>query len=66
MDEDNGEQVSADEIASELKMSLGRTKYLLDVLCDAAYIAASRAVGRPPLYYVERKGREVLVRRGLL
>ena len=58
-------QLEVAHVAGVLKISEQRAQFYLDRLDEKKYLHALYALGRPPRYIIDHKGREFLVRKGL-
>ena len=59
-------QLAAEDVSRLLNVPVQKARYYVDQLTEWNYIGASRAIGRPALYYLSRDGRALLVERGVL
>ena len=65
--EDRGmDDIDPQTISRQLNISLSRIRYHLGVLDEKEYIAYSMVIGQEASYYLTNKGREFLIRRGLI
>lgn len=65
-EESGNEEKTDSEISRSLEMSILVTRYHLESLEDENYIYVSYAINQPPLYSIDQKGRDFLIKNRLL
>ena len=59
-------ELDSEDLARTLQLHVQKVKYYLDTLRKEKYIGDSLAIGRPATYYIAKRGRALLVEKGLL